>query len=484
MKHFLPLLLLVLAGLVTADIASDLAALLSPGARVVVPHDSDWTNLTSRWDPYAEPDLRVSVEAATAADVQATVKYAAQRQIKLLIRNTSHGFTETVESVVNGIQISIRALNSVKIDASKNTATVGGGVMVAEFIDALWKAGKRSATGNCDCVGMMGAGLGGGHGRHQGLHGLVSDNILSARLVLANGTLATVSASTNPGLFWALRGAGHNFGVVVEYTAKVYDPQDADVWTNAEYIYPDASLEAVFSFLNAYKHQQPAEMTIFANAWPVEGSNVSNIRLSIQYGGHKPFSQIAAPFLALHPISMSNSTISYPQIATATGIGLNMGFCLAAGTRRGHFSTQLKDFVIPAIREMKEYFDDTRRKYPQLSGTGLLWEMYPQQAFKAIPAEESAYPHRDLDIISLFMVNWTDEKDDELARSVGELGRDVLIKSTGKQGWQVYVNYAFGDERNEVVYEGGEPWRLKRLRKLKRRFDPHGVWGAYMPIVV
>lgn len=81
------------------------------------------------------------------------MKYAAQRKIKLLIRNTSHGFTETVESVVNGIQISIRALNSVKIDASKNTAIVGGGVMVAEFIDALWKAGKRSGL---LCLGMKG----------------------------------------------------------------------------------------------------------------------------------------------------------------------------------------------------------------------------------------------------------------------------------------------------------------------------------------
>jgi len=246
---------------------------------------------------------------------------------------------------------------------------------------------------------MMGAGLGGGHGRHQGLHGLISDNILSAKLVLANGTLATVSADTNKDLYWAIRGAGHNFGVVVEYTAKIYDPQDADVWTNAAYIYPDASLEKVFSFLNEYKSQQPAELTIFANAWPSTTSNTSNVRVSVQYGGHLPFSTVGAPFLALKPISASNATVPWPQIATATGIGVNMGFCLA-GTRRGHFSTQLKDFKIPAIRAAKDYFDDTRKKYPQFASTSLLWEMYPQQAFKAIPAELSAYPHRDLDIIS------------------------------------------------------------------------------------
>jgi len=82
------------------------------------------------------------------------------------------------------------------------------------------------------------------------------------------------------------------------------------------------------------------------------------------------------------------------------------------------------------------------------------------------------------------MVNWTSEEDDELGVRVGEGGREMLIRSTGEQGWQVYVNYAFGDEKNEVVYEGVEPWRLKRLRALKKRYDPKGVFNAYNPIVL
>jgi hypothetical protein len=71
--------LLLLAGLIAAGIGNNddieivLGPRLSPGAKIVFPEDADWTNLTSRWDPFAVPDLRADVEAATPADVQATV---------------------------------------------------------------------------------------------------------------------------------------------------------------------------------------------------------------------------------------------------------------------------------------------------------------------------------------------------------------------------------------------------------------------------
>jgi FAD/FMN-containing dehydrogenase len=63
--------------------------------------------------------------------------------------------------------------------------------------------------------------LGGGHGLLQGHYGLLSDNLISARMVLANGTAVTVSSESNPDLFWAIRGAGHNFGIVTEFEYKI-----------------------------------------------------------------------------------------------------------------------------------------------------------------------------------------------------------------------------------------------------------------------
>jgi FAD/FMN-containing dehydrogenase len=75
----------------------------------------------------------------------------------------------------------------------------------------------------------MGPLLGGGHGFLQGRYGLVVDNVVSARVVLANSTVVTVSGEENGELFWALRGAGHNFGIVTEVRSRVYDVPDRNM---------------------------------------------------------------------------------------------------------------------------------------------------------------------------------------------------------------------------------------------------------------
>lgn len=76
-------------------------------------------------------------------------------------------------------------------------------------------------TGTCECVSYLGPALGGGHGWLQGHHGLVSDQFVSLNVALANGSLVTVDETSD--LFWALKGAGHNFGIVTSVTSKIYD---------------------------------------------------------------------------------------------------------------------------------------------------------------------------------------------------------------------------------------------------------------------
>ncbi|KAI5820545.1 hypothetical protein BZA77DRAFT_301038 [Pyronema omphalodes] len=457
-------------------IASSLASQLSGNSPIITPNNPEWNNLTSRWDSYAEPSLQISVEATTISDIQTTIKFAVQRDIPLLITSTSHGFTESVRGIKNGIQISLRNFKNITVDKEHNTVTYGGGVVVGEIITELFNYGKRTSTGNCDCVGL-GAGLGGGHGKLQGLHGLHSDNILSAQLVTADGELITVSAEEHEDLFWGLRGAGHNFGVVVQVKMRIYDAQDADMWTNANYVFSGDRAKEIFGFLNGYKLKQPRELTVFVRFAPTK-SGVSDVVMSVQYGGHESYEKIGAPFLALGPKSIMNQSVPFPQVATAMGIGLNNGFCVKSGTRRGHFSTQIKKFNLAEMEGIKAFYDDTLRIYPQFNSSSMVWEMYPQQAFKAVPAHESAYPHRDLDMLSLFMVNYRDPKDDELARKLGKEGLQNLLKTA--EGYRVYVNYGLGDEPNDVMYGGG--WRLERLRDLKRRYDPQNVFKGYNPI--
>lgn len=97
---------------------------------------------------------------------------------------------------------------------------------------------------------MIGALLGGGHGRLQGKYGLLLDQLSSARIILHNGTIVTASTSQNADLFWGIRGAGHNFGVVTEATIKIYPVDNGGNHYNAVTFYDDWQLEDIFSAMN------------------------------------------------------------------------------------------------------------------------------------------------------------------------------------------------------------------------------------------
>lgn len=88
---------------------------------------------------------------------------------------------------------------------------------------------------------MTSIALGGGHGFLQGRYGLVSDQILSLDVVLANGTAIVVSDTSHPDLFWAMQGAGHNFGIVTSMKYKVYDIPNTEVggkmWSYELFVY-------------------------------------------------------------------------------------------------------------------------------------------------------------------------------------------------------------------------------------------------------
>ena len=123
------------------------------------------------------------------------------------------------------------------------------------------------ASGACACTGHMGPGLGGGFGRYQGYFGLVLDNIIDMDVVLADGSLITVSKYSYPDLYWAMRGAGHNFGIVTQFKYKIYDiPYPAWYVTTLIFTAGDEKLEAVFQALNAFdvNGTQPKEATVYS----------------------------------------------------------------------------------------------------------------------------------------------------------------------------------------------------------------------------
>jgi fumiquinazoline A oxidase len=118
--------------------------------------------------------------------------------------------------------------------------------------------------------------LGGGHGRLQGKHGLTADALRSLRVILWNGTVVTASASENSDLFWAMKGAGQNFGVVTSATLETYSQVPNGLHYNADMVFADDKLEQVIDVIDRLIPNQPAELSLdlifFANPATLEVS--------------------------------------------------------------------------------------------------------------------------------------------------------------------------------------------------------------------
>jgi FAD/FMN-containing dehydrogenase len=157
-----------------------------------------------------------------AADVRTAVQWGVAHGVPLRARSGGHSYAG-YSTLSGGMVLDLRNLRGISIDTRQRTATIGAGSQLIDVYSALAGRGLTIPAGSCPSVGIAGHALGGGMGLAGRQFGLTADNILSARIVTADGRLRTAEKNTNPDLYWALRGGGGgNFGVVTGFTFRVH----------------------------------------------------------------------------------------------------------------------------------------------------------------------------------------------------------------------------------------------------------------------
>ncbi len=130
------------------------------------------------------------------------------------------------------VMIDMRLMDDVHVDLPKRSVRIRPGALGGNIIRETAPYGLSPVTGMAAEIGYGGIGLMGGFGYRSPRYGTTCDNLLSVDLVLADGSWVTASPVANPDLFWAVRGAGDNFGVVTSFEAMLHPiPPDADVLT-------------------------------------------------------------------------------------------------------------------------------------------------------------------------------------------------------------------------------------------------------------
>ncbi|KAK3320574.1 hypothetical protein B0T19DRAFT_444407 [Cercophora scortea] len=449
-------------------------AVLSPGAQIILPGpNGTWSpEVQTRWSDYRAPQYQAVIKPVTEADVQRIVNVARTHGVSFLTTGGGHSTADF--SVFAGISIDLGNFKSATLDASNSLLTVGGATEFVDIYNLLYDAGKELPVGSCACPGIVGSSIAAGLSPLMGERGLLTDALTSVRLVTADGRLVTASRTRNPDLFWAIRGAGNNFGVITSATFKVYNATNDGQAMTASMVFPAATNGSFWDALHALDKNMSSKLSITALGFYFREFSLPVVVLNaIYFGPQAEGEALLQPFTDLGPtlvpttIAMTPQKDLYPPIQGSCDPNQHINLYSLAVTKLDPAALQA------AYGDMVNMW----QSYPGYQGRMLI-QRFPNDAVARVPLYETAYPWRDaIAQISIegFM---TDTGIYPVVDSFETSLRARLVKTSGYPRLATYAGYAKGTEDASAWYGSSLP----RLVAVKRQWDPRGFFSNSKPI--
>jgi Berberine and berberine like/FAD binding domain len=323
--------------------------------------------------------------------------------------------------------------------------------LVRDLDEATQHFGLATTSGGCPTVGIAGLTLGGGEGRLMEKYGTACDNLLSAQVVTVDGRQIEASHSSNPDLFWAIRGGGGNFGVV---TALEHQLHPVGQVVSGALMYPAGRIADLLEAFVKFLAGAPDEMDAFAQLLPSEQGR--RLKIDLCYcGDPRMGNDLVRPLRALKPEDDSVKAMSYLE-AQAAG-----GFLLKPVA---HFQTNLilRELSGPAIAAITTAINNA-------PATCKLIIVPLRGAVSRVSVSHMAYalrqPGYEIDMAGVWN---TPEQKAEVVRWVNS-ARDTLQPFAHG----VYVNQ-LGDTSDQLV-RSGYGSNYARLVEIKKKYDPTNV---------
>ncbi|KAI3390609.1 hypothetical protein diail_9088, partial [Diaporthe ilicicola] len=443
------------------SVASDLQSL--------VPESSVAVQLRERWSEVGAPVASVVVNATSEKDISNVVKYCAKNNVSFVAQSGGNGWaTGQFDLGSNGVLINLAGLNQVNFSADKTTATIGGGAIISDVVAAADAAGVLVQTGNCNCLGTLGAALGGGYGNLLGEKGFAVDNILELRVVTATGEVLTASNTSNPDLFWALRGAGPNFGIVTSAKVNVW-PTDDRTALIVNFTFDSSKITAVAQAIQDLP-LLPTQVVYLVLSNSADGTNTPTLVVTgfLREGTVESGLAAYGSLYDLGPLTNSSVVTPYQGWNAA-----NDGFC-ARGGRKPAFSTtinNMKPETWPQIWDLYTGFQNQSGA----QNSAVLIERYNLTHAQSLPSGSAAFSDalRQEAFAQAIVIPWYEDAAlDAQAEEFGSAVRDIWSFSSSAVANPTYINFAHGDEELEAIYGSS----LDCLKTLKQQYDPAGVF--------
>lgn len=447
----------------TARNASDLGPrfrgrLISPGA-------DDYDRARRVYNAAVDRHPALIARPIDAEDVALVVAHAQDRGLPLVVRAGGHSMGG--HSTGDGaLLLDLSAMRGVEIDAVERTAWADAGVLAGEYTSATHALGLVTPFGDTGSVGVAGITLGGGVGWLVRKHGMTIDSLLAVEIVTADGQRRIASAVEDPDLFWAVRGAGANFGVVTRLQFRLH-PLDNVL---AGDILLPATRDVLRRLIPALV-AAPDELTAMPNimlappdpAIPDEHRGRPVVYLSLAWSGSPDAGERAlAPLRALgSPISDTVAWQPYPALFSTVDREAEPVWGISS---RALFLDALDDAMIDVIeRRLTE--PGAPEAIVQLRVLG--------GAMARVPGDATAFGWRDRPALL-----WLITPDKDLGRAAANEAWTAAFRAElPADGPATYVNF-MGDEGADAVRDAYPASSYARLRELKRRYDPDNVFHA------
>jgi len=188
---------------------------------VLAPDDAAFAEATRLWNGLIDKTPALVVQPEGTADIVAVVRFAAERGLAVSVRGGGHNIAGTA-LVDGGVTIDLSQLRGIQVAPGARTATVAPGCRLADVDRETQRHGLATPLGFVSEVGVAGLTLGGGLGYLTRRFGWTVDNLLAVEIVTADGRVRRASRDEHAELFWAVRGAGANLGVVTSFTFALH----------------------------------------------------------------------------------------------------------------------------------------------------------------------------------------------------------------------------------------------------------------------
>ncbi len=393
------------------------------------------------------------VRCAGVSDVITAVQFARSRNLLVAIRGGGHNVAGRA-ICDGGLVIDLSRMKGIHVDPVHCIARAEPGVTWSEFDRETQAFGLATTGGTVSSTGIAGLTLGGGIGWLMRTCGLACDNLVSVDLVTAEGRLLRASATENPDLFWGVRGAGANFGVVTSFE---YQLHPVGPLLGGLLIHPFSKARDVLRFYRDVAATAPDELTALAALLTLpEGEPV--VAIAPFYNGPmKAGEEVMQPLRAFGPpLADHVGPMSYLQVQTM------LDAMMPAGLRNYWKTNFLKDLSDEAIDTLVTYFATVPSAL-----TAAVIEQFGG-AVGRIGEDETAFSPRDQRFNLAIASRWTDPAESEKHRQWTRELWDVMQPFATDA---VYVNYLPEDEGDRVKALYGAA-KYERLVRLKNTYDP------------